>query len=192
MGKLEEENRKRVRRGEIQKLILESVKLVGILGVGLVAPRVIGAMTKLGLIQNKRQVEIVRSSANKLKKKGLLVYKDGKYQLTEAGENKLRRWEFQGYQFQHPQSWDKKWRVIIFDIPEKKKKVRDQIRHLFISAGFFRLQDSVWVYPYDCEDVVGLLKTDFGVGRDLLYMIVDEIENDRHLREEFGLLQQSP
>ena len=52
----------------------------------------------------------------------------------------------------------------------------------------YRLQDSVWVYPYDCEDIIGLLKTDIGVGKDLLYMIADEIENDRHLRENFGLL----
>ena len=187
MGKLEEENKKRVKRGEIQKLILNSVKIAGILSVGLVAPQVIGAMGKLGLLPNKRQEEIVRSSASKLAKKGLLVYQDGRYELTEAGDKRLRQWELQEYKFKHPYQWDKKWRVIIFDIPEKKKKVRNQIRNLFIPAGLFRLQDSVWVYPYDCEDIVGLLKTDLGVGRDLLYMIVDEIENDRHLREEFDL-----
>ena len=188
MGKLEQSNRKRVRRGEIQKLILESIKLAGILSIGLVAPQVVGAMAKLGLLPNKRQEEIVRSSASKLAKKGLLVYQNGRYELTEDGEKKLRYWELQGYKFHRMQKWDKKWRVIIFDIPEKKRKVRDQIRNLFISAGLYRLQDSVWVYPYDCEDIIGLLKTDFGVGKDLLYMIVDEIENDKHLRENFGLL----
>jgi len=188
MGILEEENKRKVKRGEIQKLVLESVKLVGVLSVGLVAPQVIGAMAKLGLIQGKRQVEVVRSSASKLVRKGLLEYKDGKYSLTQEGERKLRQWELQDYQIKRPLKWDKKWRVIIFDIPEKKKKVRDQIRNLFISAGFSRLQDSVWVYPYDCEDIMGLLKTDFGVGKDVLYMIVDEIENDKHLRKEFNLL----
>lgn len=188
MGKLEEANKKRVRRGEIQKLILNSIKIAGVLSVGLVAPQVIGAMGKLGLIPNKRQDEIVRSSASKLVKKGLLVYQNDRYELTQDGEKKLRQWELQEYQFKRPQKWDKKWRVIIFDIPEKKKKVRNQIRNLFVSAGLSRLQDSVWVYPFDCEDIVGLLKTDLGVGRDLLYMIVDEIENDKHLREEFGLL----
>lgn len=188
MGKLEEENKKRVRRGEIQGLILNSVKIAGILSAGLVAPNVIGAMAKLGLISNKRQEEIIRSSASKLVKRGLLVYKDGRYELTQDGEKKLRQWELQGYQLKRPKKWDKKWRVVIFDIPEKKKKVRDQIRNLFVSAGFSRLQDSVWVYPYDCEDIIGLLKTDFGIGKDLLYMIVDEIENDRHLRAEFNLL----
>jgi len=188
MGKLEESNRKRVRHGEIQKLVLESVKLAGLLSIGLVAPNVIGAMKKLGFITNRRQNEIVRSSASKLVKKGLLEYNNGRYELTKTGERKLRRWELEEYRLEKPHKWDKKWRVIIFDIPENKRKVRDQVRNMFITAGLYRLQDSVWVYPYDCEDILGLVKTDLGVGKDILYMIVDEIENDKHLRETFSLL----
>ena len=187
MGKLEERNQRRVKHGELQKLVLETVKLAGVLSIGLVAPNVISAMSKLGLIANKRQGEIVSSSASKLTKKGLLKFNGKYYELTAEGEKKLRQLELRGYKLARPKKWDRKWRVIIFDIPEKKKKVREQIRNLFVSAGFSRLQDSVWVYPYDCEDIIGLLKTDFGVGRDILYMIVDEIENDRHLREEFEL-----
>ena len=188
MGKLEENNKRRVRRGQIQKLILESVKVAGVLSIGLVAPQVVGAMAKLGLLPNLRQDEIARSSASKLVKKGMLKYNGKYYELTIDGQNKLRQWELRNYQLPRPKKWDKKWRVIIFDIPEKKRRTRDQIRDLFVSAGLYRLQDSVWVYPYDCEDIVGLFKTDLGVGRDLLYMIVDEIENDKHLRENFGLL----
>ncbi len=187
MGKLEERNQRRVKHGELQKLVLETVKLAGILSIGLVASNVLSAMSKLGFISNKRQGEIVGSSASKLTKKGLLKFNGKYYELTAEGEKKLRQLELREYKLTRPKKWDKKWRVIIFDIPEKKKKVREQIRNLFVSAGFSRLQDSVWVYPYDCEDVIGLLKTDFGVGKDILYMIVDEIENDRHLREEFEL-----
>ena len=50
------------------------------------------------------------------------------------------------------------------------------------------MQDSVWVYPYDCEDILTLLKTDLGVGKYILYLIVDELENDKHLREFFDLV----
>ena len=188
MGKLEERSKRRAKKGEIQKIVLESVKLVGILSIGLVAPNVIKAMNKLGLISGRRQGEVVSSSASKLVKKGLLTFNGKYYGLTEEGERKLRHLELQEYKLARPKRWDGKWRVIIFDIPEKKKKTRDQIRRLFITVGMVRLQDSVWVYPYDCEDIIGLLKTDFGIGKDLLYMIVDEIENDKYLREEFGLI----
>lgn len=187
MGKLEVESRRRAKRGEIQKLILESVKLAGILGVGLVAPNVIGAMEKLGIISFKRQGEIVRSSASRLVSRGLLKFNGKYYELTEEGQKLLRKFQIADYKLNHPKRWDRKWRLVIFDIPEKKRWARDRVRNIFVSAGFYRLQDSVWVYPFDCEDIIGLLKTDFGVGKDVLYVIADEIENDKHLREYFGL-----
>lgn len=187
MGKLEEENRRRSRKGEIQKITLEVVKTAGILSVGLVAPNVIRAMYKLGIISNKRQEEIVKSSASKLVKKGFLRFNGKFYELTEKGGERLNQLELEDYKLPKPKKWDKKWRVIIFDIPEKKKKTRHHIRTILTKIGFSRLQDSVWVYPYDCEDFIGLLKSEFGVGKDILYLIVEEIENDKNLRQEFSL-----
>lgn len=187
MGKLEEESRKRSRKENLQQIILNSVAIAGILSVGLVAPNALKAMNKLGILPKPRQREYVSSSATKLVKRGLLKFKDNYYQLTKKGEKLLRRWELADYSLKRPKKWDGKWRMIIFDIPEKKRRIRMQVLSLFHQAGFHRLQDSVWVYPYDCEDVIGLLKTDFDVGKEVLYIIADEIENDRHLRSEFGL-----
>lgn len=172
----------------MQQIILATVAGAGILGIGLLAPNVLGAMAKLGIIPNRRQKEYVSSSASKMVKKGLMRFNGKFYELTMAGQERLRRWEFNQFKFERPKKWDKKWRVIIFDIPDKKRKERDQIRTLFKSAGFYLLQESVWVYPYDCEDIIALLKTDFGVGKNLLYLIVEELENDRYLRDEFDLV----
>ena len=121
----------------------------------------------------------------------MIAFKDGKdgyYQLTIEGERTLRRWQLSDYCLKKPKKWDNKWRMIIFDIPEKKKKIRARIWSLFRQAGFYRLQDSVWVYPYDCENIIGLLKTDFGVGKDILYVVADEIENDKYLRSHYNLI----
>jgi len=49
------------------------------------------------------------------------------------------------------------------------------------------LQDSVWVYPYDCEDFINLMKADFKIGKDLLYVVADKIENDKFLAQHFKL-----
>ena len=77
--------------------------------------------------------------------------------------------------------------MLVFDIPEYRRSLREKIRLTLLNIGFVRLQDSVWIYPYDCEDLVNLLKVDFQVGKDLLYLIVDSIENDRNFRKSFGL-----
>ncbi len=187
MEKLEEKNRKIIRRTAIQQAILLTVASVGILSVALIAPPVIGALAKLGMLPSARKSETIKSAAGRLKNKGLLKFENGHYALTAAGEKLLRRWQLADYKLTRPKKWDKKWRIVIFDIPERKKRIRDEVRRILTSAGFRRLQDSVWVYPHDCEDVIALLKADFGIGRDLLYVIADQIENDKYLRQEFDL-----
>lgn len=189
MGNLENKNSKRTRRENLQKIILGTVATAGVLAVGLMAPNVITALNKIGILPNPRRKEYISSSASKLLKKGLMKIESGRYELTGKGKDILRRWEIIDYKIKIPKRWDRKWRLVIYDISEKKKgKVRRQIGDLFKSTGFYRLQDSIWVYPYDCEDIIGLLKTDFGVGKEILYIIADEIENDKHLREHFDLL----
>jgi len=44
---------------------------------------------------------------------------------------------------------DGKWIMIIFDIPEKQKKAREYLRDALVDLGYQKLQQSVWVCPYD-------------------------------------------
>lgn len=70
---------------------------------------------------------------------------------------------------------------------ESRKSDRENLRHTLISIGFMKLQDSVWIYPYDCEDLITLLKADMEIGKDILYMIVEALEDDKHFRKYFKL-----
>jgi DNA-binding transcriptional regulator PaaX len=188
MGKLEKKDREKQKKVDLQKIVLQSIAAAGIISVALVAPNVIGAMGKLGILPKKRQHEYISSSASKLTEKGLIKFENGYYKLTPKGERVLRHWEILDFEIKKPKKWDKKWRIIIYDISEKKGGVRRKILQLFKQAKFYHLQNSVWVYPYDCEDIIGLLKTNFNVGKETLYIIANEIENDKYLREHFGLL----
>ena len=78
-----------------------------------------------------------------------------------------------------------KWRVIIFDIPEKRENASANIVS-FQTIRLYRLQDSVGFIRMIVK-ILLTIETDFG-GKDVLYLIVDEIENDRHLKEEFHLI----
>ena len=66
--------------------------------------------------------------------------------------------------------------MIVFDVPERRRPVRLRLCAVMRDIGFVRLQDSVWVYPYDCEDFIALLKTELKIGKDVLYTIADTIE----------------
>lgn len=187
MGVLETESRKRTRNRNIQKIVLQTVAAAGVLSVALLAPNALQAFKQIGLFPKRRQKEIFNSSRSRLVKAGLLAY-DGKFlRLTSKGEAKLRQLELRDYKLTKPKRWDKKWRILIFDVPEKHRGIRDKIRNTITAVGFMKLQKSVWVYPYDCEDFVNLIKVDFKIGKDLLYLIVDSIESDKFIKEYFQL-----
>lgn len=188
MGTLEQDFKKKKKRRDIQKAILDTVKAAGLLSVVLVAPGTVKYLKHLGLDSKERQKEIIKRSRDRLVKSGLLAYQDGFLRLTPKGEMKLKSLEMKDWKKARPKKWDGRWRVLIFDIPEKRKPLREKVRSALLSIGFIRLQDSVWLYPYDCEDFINLLKADFKIGKDLLYLIVESIENDKYFRKEFGFI----
>lgn len=188
MGVLEERMRKRDKIGRVQRAVLKTVSFSGVLSVALLTPNALQVLKQFGFAPRARQTEVIRRARERLLARGLLKYaRNGYLELTAKGESELACLERTNYQLPKPKRWDGKWRILIFDISEKRKWLRDRIRATLIAIGFKRLQYSVFIYPYDCEDVVALLKADFKIGKDLLYMIVDELESDRHLCDWFGL-----
>ena len=107
-------------------------------------------------------------------------------ELTEKGKDKLRRSNLHSALSQN-RSWDGKWRMIIFDIAETSRRQRDLLRNELQYQGFKKVQNSVWIYPHECFEFVGLLKTSFKLGNSVLYATVQELEDDEKLKKEFGL-----
>lgn len=68
-------------------------------------------------------------------------------ELTSVGKKRIQR-DFPLLGWQN-KSWDKTWRIAIFDIEEKNKWVRDSFRQKLKELGFGCLQKSVWISPYD-------------------------------------------
>ncbi|MEI7513135.1 MAG: CRISPR-associated endonuclease Cas2 [bacterium] len=174
-------------RGEVTKTILAVIKVAGILSIALVAPNVIGALDKLGIIQtSNRKKEIIDSTTSRLIRKGYLKRnEDGYLRLTKKGREKLDEQTSNDYVFEIPKKWDKKWRVVTFDIPEKRKTARDRLRRALISIGFCRMQNSVWIFPYDCEDLTILLKAEFKMGDEVIYFETGKFAGDQVLRNYF-------
>ncbi len=189
MGILEESLKKRQKRQDIQNIILATVSIAGMVAVAAVAPNAIQLLKYLGLDPKKRQKEIMMRSRDRLIEKGFLEYKDKHVSITSKGKQRLQDLEFKNAKIDKPRRWDGKWRILIFDIPEKMRAVRNKIRLSLLNIGFLMLQNSVWIYPYDCEDYVSLLKADSKISKRLLYLIVDTLEYDKNYRTAFNLPQ---
>ncbi len=169
--------------------------IMGALGFVLVAVAAGNAVQLLKytpvMKKSKLKVFQINQGITRLLKRGLIEIKEDKdykfLEITEKGKKLLLRYELEGLAQDKPQKWDKKYRVVIFDISEQRRKTRDHLRMMLRLFGFICLQNSVWVYPYECQEIIDLLKQYLELKEEALYMTVESIENDKWLKEEFKL-----
>lgn len=190
MGKLEIASGKRRRKQNVQHAVLAAVAITGLLAFAAVAPN---ALKLLDYLPNEKYNLRYRtkSATGRLVAKGYATWieKDGKkfLRITLKGRRVLAFEQAKVELKNQKKKWDGRWRMIVFDVPERRRHVRNRLREVMLEIGFVRLQDSVWVYPYDCEDFVALLKAELKIGKDVLYAIADTIEHDKNLRLHFKL-----
>lgn len=109
------------------------------------------------------------------------------YVLTKKGKLKALTYQFQDMEI-NKSKWDGKWRVVIFDIPEKLKKSRDVLRWKLKQLEFYELQKSVFVFPYQCQDEIDFIIEFFNLRKYVRYGTLESIDNDLHLRKIFKLI----
>lgn len=133
----------------------------------------------------------INQSIKRLLNRGLLEIREDQYskylKLTDKGRHMLLKYQLEGLVHDRPQKWDNKYRVVIFDVSEHRKKTRDHLRRILQSFGFVCLQGSVWVYPYQCQEIIDLLKQYLNLSNEVVYMVVESIENDKWLKGAFKL-----
>jgi DNA-binding transcriptional regulator PaaX len=88
---------------------------------------------------------------------------------------------------QKPHVWDGKWRVVIFDIPEDSRDKRNQLRSLLKKNDFIKLQASVFVSPYPLNREAVKYLQETGLIDYIMFLKVEEMDNDKDLRKQFGL-----
>lgn len=82
-------------------------------------------------------------------------------------------------------SWDQKWRLVIYDVPEQNRQVRDKVRSLLKDLGFYKLQISTWVHPLPCLDQFKQIKKASKLNDELLLLEVSHLENEKLLIDHF-------
>ena len=192
MGNVEKGARKRRRKRSVQGAVLGTLAAAGIVTVATVAPNVFQALPTLMGKQRYKLLFETKTALGKLAVKGHVrfIQKNGKksVEITAAGRRALAlQLARQTKPARKKRRWDHRYRLVMFDIPQSRKNVRDRLRLLMRECGFLRVQNSVWLSPYDCEELVTLIKTDLRLGTSVLYAVVEQIENDSWIKRHFGL-----
>ena len=107
--------------------------------------------------------------------------------LTEAGHRRALRYNIDQLTIGKPRAWDKKWRVVMFDVPEKRRRGRDALRLKLKELGFFEWQKSVFVYPYPCRDQIDFVVEFFELRTNVRFAELINPTNEAELKLQFGL-----
>lgn len=113
---------------------------------------------------------------------------DGSYSivLTDKGRMRAIIYHFKKIKIDGGK-WDGKWRLVVFDIPEKIRGARGALRHKIKELGFYELQKSVWVLPYECKKEIDFIVEFFNLREYVHFGILESIDNEPHLKKVFNL-----
>ncbi|NWF92074.1 MAG: CRISPR-associated endonuclease Cas2 [Syntrophaceae bacterium] len=107
--------------------------------------------------------------------------------LTKKGEKRVLSFYADKMAIRKPRKWDRKWRIVIFDIPETRKQGREALRNKLKELGFLRLQKSCFIHPFDCRSEIEFLCGLFEVYPYVNFIVAREIEGEESFRKLFGL-----
>ncbi len=122
----------------------------------------------------------IQDAVNRLNQKRLieLVEKDNKLyiKITANGKNLIKNFDYDNLELPKLKTWDRKWRLVIFDIPEKKRKERLALSKKLKDIGFYPIQKSVFIYPYDCCNEIDFICEFLLISRYVNYCVVESLD----------------
>ena len=179
-------------RSEITKDIFKWLFVGGMVAVATTSPYFVQNVINAYQKSKKYPKQKVSDTFYRLRKQGMIEIQTVNHQiyisLTPEGRKRAGILQIDKLKITRPKRWDRKWRLLMFDVPQKRKIYREALRGKLKELGFLPLQKSVWVYPFECRAEMELLQDFFGLSQNELRLIIAEnIGDDSGLRQEFKL-----
>lgn len=162
--------------------MLRYLALGGILTIAMLSPIGGPKIVKSLFRHLKYKIRQIKDSAYYLKKRGLVEFvteNDNKVtvKITNNGKKYLKTFNIDNMALNKPAHWDKKWRLVAFDVPEDHKKAREALRRKLKELNFVRFQDSVWITPYPCDDEIRFLREIFNIPFSVDVFIIEDLKH---------------
>lgn len=179
-------------RGELAKDILLAIAAGGaIIGVSLILATFpgLGYIFKLFDAKTSREKDRVRQSLHCLERRGYLqIFRKGGEEcikITPLGGQMMFQCGITLVRPKKPEKWDELWRLVMFDIPEKRRKARNALRFALQKMGLVQVQKSVFVYPYPCKKEIDFVAGFFKIRKGVTYATANTIEGSTVLKKKF-------
>lgn len=107
--------------------------------------------------------------------------------LSKEGKQLALTYNLDNIAIKTPAEWDKKWRIVMFDVPERVRRVRDALRIHFKTMGFYEFQKSVFVHPYPCAKEIEYIMEFYQARKFVRFIVATDIDNALELKRHFKL-----
>jgi len=134
--------------------------------------------------RQKYQISTLHKEFSNLKKTGFIEFKT-RYRkpipvLSQEGKLVIKT----KLSFKRFDDWDRKWRVVLFDIPESTRTERLLLRTELGRLGFGALQKSAYFSPFPLLGVLSRFATNLGIRQYLSLMEVEKLEDEKKMVEK--------
>ena len=132
-----------------------------------------------------------KAAIAKLKREKFLEQKqnyDGSILVSLSEKGKLRVLnKIFGRLDNRKEKWDGKWRMVSFDIPDACAKGRKALAYRLKAGGFYKIQESLFLHPYDYEREIKALASLFKIEKYIIFGLVESLSNQELLIKHFKL-----
>lgn len=166
----------------------------GVIATILVAPGMAEVLDRptrayFNKLDKRAQQREIRRLVYYMRQRGLVVSTSEDYMhglvVTRQGLRRLKTVDFENIQIPILPKWDKRWRLVMFDIPESHRTGRRALMAKLKILGFLQLQRSVWVYPFPCRGEIEAVTTYYKVAKYTSYIEALSIDNEAALIKKF-------
>lgn len=177
---------KKYEHGEIAEIILSVLLIAGIVVIAATMPNAV-QLFKYFKPKNAYERTRIMQSVTRLEKQGFVKRKGESFMLTTKGIKKATYYKIRSMRIPRQKIWDKKWRLIMFDIPEKKKGARRAINHILKELGCVQYQKSVFITPFPCEKEIDIVGDYFEIRKHIKIILAEKIENEDTIKKTFNM-----
>lgn len=186
--------------GELRQIVLAGLGIALVLGGSVVFtpnfPIILGSLLKI--VEEIKEMKIprtkIRRALKRLEKRKIIVLdqkgEEVEVRVLERGKVEVLRYSIKRLLElkSKKKKWSGKWFLVVFDIPEEERNKRNYLRGFLREIGFYQYQQSVYVFPYECEKEVDLIKKMVEGGKYISYIVAERLEKEDCLRDQFGLV----
>ncbi len=179
------------RRGKVARAVLGALAR----GVGIALDGAIDGLVALTQPSGGDESRAQRAVAQVLKRfeeHGLIRRttdsQPARFVLTDRGRQRLEQYTLDGLTLpERPTAWDGQWRIVLFDVPEKRRQLRAIFRRKLQQLGFVYLQKSSWLYPFPCEAALTELAQRLGLQPNVVVATAQQLSNEEKFLQRFKL-----